>query len=456
MDDEQAIVRALPKWLPKLARAVDGPADTVVANLVNDRFKTDEGEQRPRRDLLPAVLQAIGRNGELEPSVKTFLDAGVELDDVITEYHPAIEHAQEFFDDNGVAIIAALFHASLPEAYLGKRGVQVLDITGELFRNWTRRVQETGQFLMNVLSPTPDLWQRGRTSLSAGEFGARAARRVRLIHAAIRWMLNDEEPRHSGSLVAASRPPGSTVWNGRMIDIGLEHKPCAPLNQEDLLATLGTFTTVVFEALDRLGVPSTDTDRDAFYLLWNVVGWHLGIGDASSLAAAGIAAPEKWKDNALLPITTKKMDVLYRGADGYPGLARRLQEGSDQGRRMTKALLQELAYPLPQAMQGFPAFLTRYFVGDKADGLGVEKGGYVELLLSGTSILDHLARDARSRPVRRLTIHLVTELVTRYALRAFVAQARWSERGLMIDKRIAAKWGVQVPPDSASMGGPRT
>jgi hypothetical protein len=45
----------------------------------------------------------------------------------------------------------------------------------------------------------------------------------------------------------------------------------------------------------------------------------------------------------------------------------------------------------------------------------------------------------------------VTELVTRYALRAFVAQARWSERGLKIDKRIAAKWGVQIPPDPASM-----
>ena len=70
--------------------------------------------------------------------------------------HERVKRAQNFFDDNGVVIITALFHASLPEAYLGKRGVQVLDITGELWRSFTRRAQETGQFLINVLSPTPE------------------------------------------------------------------------------------------------------------------------------------------------------------------------------------------------------------------------------------------------------------------------------------------------------------
>ena len=75
--------------------------------------------------------------------------------------------------------------------------MQVLDATGELFNNWTRRIQETGQFLVNVMSPTPDLWREDKSSLSSGEFGARVARRVRLTHAAIRWMLDapgDDQP----------------------------------------------------------------------------------------------------------------------------------------------------------------------------------------------------------------------------------------------------------------------
>jgi hypothetical protein len=268
---------------------------------------------------------------------------------------------------------------------------------------------------------------------------------VRLIHAAIRWMLGDAEP-PGASLVGDVRAGPTTVWHGRMIDIGLEDQPCAPLNQEDLLGTLGTFTTVVLNAIERLGVAVTDEDRGAYHFLWNVVGWHLGIGNAATLGESGVASPEAtWPANALLPIPPDAMDAVY------DDITARLQRESEQGRRMTKALLQELAYPLPHVMQGFPGFLTRYLIGDgSADKLGIEAGGYVELMLGRAGLLDRWARDARGRPARRLTIQLVTELVTRYALRAFVAQARWSERGLKIDKRIAAKWGVQIPPEPAT------
>jgi hypothetical protein len=442
MDDPATA--ALLDQLPKLAGLADEPAENVIAELVGKHFK-DRAKPKALKGLLPEMLQVIADSRTPDPIVERFVKGGEELDPIIVEHKDRIAHAQEFFDDNGVAIIAALFHASLPEAYLGKRGVQALDITGELSRNWTRRVQETGMFLVNVLSPTPDIWQKGRTSLSSGEFGARAARRVRLIHAAIRWMLSDEEEANA-SRIGDRRSGTTTIWDGRMIDIGLELEPSAPLNQEDVLGTLGTFTTVVFQSLERLGVPFTPEDRDDYYFLWNVVAWHLGIGNSATLDTVGVKSPHaEWPGNALLPIGTQQMDAVYEKIAG------RLQGESDQGRRMTKALLQELAYPLPRVMQGFPGFLTRYFIGDdSADKLDVEKGGYAELMLCRTGLLDRWARDARGRPTRRMTIHLLTELVTRYALRAFVAQARWSERGLKIDKRIAAKWGVQIPPDPPS------
>jgi ER-bound oxygenase mpaB/B'/Rubber oxygenase, catalytic domain len=433
----------LVERLNNLDRLADAPADKAVADLVEKLFKDDERVIKgDRAAVLPDLMQSIGRNpGDLEPDVATFLNGGSELDQLIAENRARIEHAQEFFDDNGVAIIAALFHASLPEAYLGVRGVQVLDMTGELFRNWTRRVQETGHFLINVLSPAPELGRDGRSSLSPGEYGAQAARRVRLIHAAIRWRLLGDHRPPPGSLLFENRADHTTVWDARMIEIGREGEAGGPLNQEDLLATLGTFTTVVFCALERLAVPFTKEDRDAFYFLWNVVAWHMGIGDADTLAAI-TQRKTAWPKNALLPIEADDMDPVYRD------LAEKLQKESEQGRRMTKALLQELAYPLPRVLQGFPAFLARYFIGDKhANALDIEQGGYVELLLTGSGALDRLAQRARSKPERGLTIKLATELVTRYALRTFVAQSRWSERGLKIDKRIAAKWGVQVPPE---------
>ena len=54
------------------------------------------------------------------------------------------------------------------------------------------------------------------------------------------------------------------MWHLRMSqidEIGKEGKVSAPLNQEDLLATLGTFTTVVFSALQKLAVPYDEQDR---------------------------------------------------------------------------------------------------------------------------------------------------------------------------------------------------
>ena len=115
---------------------------------------------------------------------------------------------------------------------------------------------------------------------------------------------------------------------------------------------------------------------------------------------------------------------------------------------MTKALLQELAFPLPRRVQGAPAFIARYLIGDeKADDLAIEQGGYAELVLSTSGALERIARRASRRSVGRIAMKLMSQAVTRYALRTFVAQSRFSERGLRIDPRIASKWGIQLVPE---------
>ena len=432
--------------LDRLARLGDHEADDLVTALAGSVPRPPGVGADDRGKLLPLILAVIARDiddSQMPEEVHAFLCAGdPDIDALITEQLDRIKRAQNFFDDNGVMIITALFHASLPEAYLGQRGVQVLDATGELFNNWTRRIQETGQFLVNVMSPTPDLWREGRSSLSSGEFGARVARRVRLTHAAIRWMLDAPETINHPSLFP-DPDEHVTTWKVRLRKAGIDDKRGdQPLNQQDLLGTLGTFTTVVIRALELLGVPYTEEDREALHFLWNIVAWHLGIGDRATLAAAGLKQPaHAWAGSALLPIEPDEMDRTY------DHLAARLQGPSEAGRRMAKALTQELAFPLPRRLQGIPAYIARYLIGaERADDLDIERGGYVELFLSHSAVLEYWTKRARTGAVGRMTIGVLSRNVTRFALRAFITQARWSERGLTIDPRIAGKWGIQIPP----------
>ena len=422
--------------LDRLANVGDRPADDLVAAVVEE-LRQDEPDLdwNARRALFPKVLGTIEReNGSL---VSGFLASGEDIDAYIDE--ELIRHAQAFFEENGVAIITTLFHASLPEAYLARRGVQVLDLTGELVSNWTQRIRETGQFLVSVLSPDGEAEKTGRTTLAHGEFAARVVRRTRLRHAAVRWLL-DAPYRPTLPLLALEGLDDPAPWRVRMAQIGEDRVPSTPLNQEDLLGTLATFTTVTFLALEKLGVSFDDVDRRAFHHLWNVIGWHLGIGDAASVRdiPVGRAGPT-WPDNVVLPLEADEMDDLARR------LARRLQGPTDAGARLAKTLVQELSYPLPGPAQGAPNFLVRYMIGNaQGDDLDLGAGGYGQLLALRSGALEAVARYARGSRLGHLAIPRVSESITRYALRVFVSQSRGTGSGFSIEPRIANLWGVQT------------
>ena len=134
-----------------------------------------------------------------------------------------IRRAQRFFVDFGVPVTLSLFCASLPSAYASWRGVKVLHLTARLETDVRRRIMETGQFLMDVMTPG---------GLDPDGQGVRAIQRVRLVHATVRHLIDE---------AAASDP---AVWRpewGR------------PISQEELAGTLMSFSYVVGEPLPRLG-----------------------------------------------------------------------------------------------------------------------------------------------------------------------------------------------------------
>lgn len=432
--------------LDRMARVGDPEADAIIGMVVDSLgMGAPNLDSSARRTAFPDVMRRIG-GGDV-PVVEDFVRGGDEIDGQIEV--ELVKHAQDFFEEHGVAVVTALFLASLPEAYLGRRGVQVLDMTGELVSNWSRRIQETGQFLINVMTPDRAVADESKTNLHHGETGARVARRVRLAHSAVRWLLRAPYNPALRLQFRETLAEPRTLWHLRMAQI---REPVGsdlsePVNQEDLLGTLGTFTTVVFKALDKLAVAYDARDREAFHHLWNIVGWHLGIGHAGALpqaATTNLALP-RWPGNEILPLTVEEMDAVFTN------LQTRLTGATEAGRRLAKTLVQDFAYPLPRSMQAGPAFVVRYLIGDpRADMLDIRGGGYTGLVVRRSGVLDWLTTRTRTSYVGELFVSALAQSLTRYALRQFVARSLESERGLRIEPHTASRWGIQIEPGSST------
>ena len=85
-----------------------------------------------------------------------------------------------------------------------------------------------------------------------------------------------------------------------------------PINQEDLLGTLGTFTVTTFEVMEKLGVPWNDEAELAYLMLWDRVGELLGIGTRAVWNAAAQTAQGRWVSRAAA-------SAVGRRGPGAPG-----------------------------------------------------------------------------------------------------------------------------------------
>jgi hypothetical protein len=232
-----------------------------------------------------------------------------------------IKRGQQLFETWGVQIAICLFCASLPSSYAAANGVKALYLTARLDTDARRRVMETGQFLIDVLT-VGGLGEHGK--------GRRTIQRVRLMHAAVRHLIKARN----------ELTPG--MWHP---DWG------TPINQEDLAGTLLSFSYVVADPLRRLGVRVGAKDVDAYLHLWNVIGHLLGVRD--ELLVSDVA------DAAAL----------------VDSIERRQFKASPEGQELTGALvnlLDELT-PLHRLDETIPP-LIRHLIGEEtADLLRVPK-----------------------------------------------------------------------------------
>jgi hypothetical protein len=347
---------------------------------VNALMRTLVRADRPAPEDLPDALQAYLSTTLPLPK---WADSG------------KIERGQRVFERWGIHICICLFCASLPSSYAAAKGVQVLHLTARLDTDARRRVMETGQFLVDVLT-VGGLEDQGK--------GRRTIQRVRLMHAAVRH------------LIRARNELAPGLWNADWDE---------PINQEDLVGTMLAFSTIAIDPLRRLGVRLSDKDIDAYLHLWNVIGHLLGVHD----------------------------ELLVRDADDATALAgaieRRQFKPSSAGQELTSALLELLDQLTPgRTFDDVSPALIRHLIGEQiADMLLVPPSDLVDDLGWFARTTQWLFVHVVGRPERNAPrYHIMSRLAPRLG-RNLVATSLTLERGgerapFDIPDHLALCWGL--------------
>ena len=139
----------------------DARSVTAVNNLLNLMVRHDVA---PPDELPPAARRYYQETAALPPWVDEAANA----------------KGEEVFMRYGLLSLTSLICASLPACYAMRNGVHVLGITQQLGAHTHRRIYETAQMVIDVMA---------RGGLAPGGRGVRSAQKVRLMHAAMRYLL---------------------------------------------------------------------------------------------------------------------------------------------------------------------------------------------------------------------------------------------------------------------------
>ena len=286
-----------------------------------------------------------------------------------------MEAGAKVFSLYGPQIALLLNVKALPMCYSCWRGAYVLHQTGRLSERsgslhpLARRLMETSQMVMNVLTPG---------SMAPGGSGIVTIQKVRLIHAAIRYFIKQH----------AVGKGWDTATYGE------------PINQEDLAGTLMSFSALVVKGLHQLNIKLSAAETAGYMHSWRVVGYLLGIHED--------LLPDSYKEGWNLGIT----------------IVRRQAGASKEGKELTRACINFLQYVVPgNLFDDLPEYFIWYFMQDVSKASGKELaeilGVHTQKSIKGRLLLK-VARlflgeldglDNHSAFVRRISTHFNREML---------------------------------------------
>lgn len=334
-------------------RRGDALADATVADIFAD------GHTEAVTRLLASLMRDDQSPGALPPAVLDYL---ARTGETVERSRESAAAGERVFAEHGPEIMMLLCCYSLPSSYAARKGVLVLHRTAYLAQRPNRRLFETAQMIVDVMSPG-GLGPKGR--------GLRTAQKVRLMHAAIRHLILADT---------------KAAWDTDTLGV--------PINQEDLLGTLMTFSWIILDGLARLGQRLTPAEQQAFLEAWLVVGALMGI------------------EPQLLPRT------IADAAAVTALIERRQIAESPEGREMMAALLGMMQTNMPKAFHTVPASLVREFLPPHvAEFLGVPSHRFEEEVIRlGQRALVPLERFVdleakRHALVRAFSVHMLRWMI---------------------------------------------
>lgn len=376
--------------LDRMRHEADPLGDEVAANIIAARNGSDATDRGHGHS---AFTEWTGIAGQIPRGLHDEIDRYLDATGTVPDWHDAelVARGEAVYCSYGPECMLVLLLRSLPAGYVQAHIASTLHSTARMtedsgsLQQMTRRVLETLQFLIYVMTPG---------GLRAGGVGIQAAQRVRLIHAAIRTF--------------TTRAPSYDA-NGP-----------APINQEELLMTMLTFSVLVVDGLRELGVKLDAADEEGVLHMWRLVGHEMGIRD-EYLPQTMAEAREMW---AMI----------------YP----RNWGPTDEGAELTGALLDYVRSITPSRMLRFaPSLLLRYLNGRK-----LSRELRVKSLIEPIESLAHLALRI---PFKILSdVEMILRYSTRWS-RSFnikILQAlllEWNDRKKMtfdIPRSLRDAWGM--------------
>jgi len=375
-----------PRWtdafLDELRHRGDGPADEAMAKLFADH------QVERAQEILDHLVHNDDRPaGSLPAQLAKYL---AQVESTPIPHLTEVERGERIFAQYGPEILLVLACYTLPAGYATEVGVKVLYRSGYLADRPNRRLYETLQMVMDVMSPG---------GLGPEGDGVRTAEKVRLIHAAIRHLI-----------LADRQDPWDLAW-------GL------PINQEDMAGNLMALTVTIMDGLEKLGLDVEPEDQEAYLQAWCAVGRLLGI------------VPELIPDN--MSEARELTDIIQR----------RQVAPCQEGRLMTRALLDMLEDNIPgERFDGFGASLMRHFLPqDVADGLEIPHHALCDRIIpvvaAITGVLDHTLHrpEDQLQAYRKFSLHIM-EFV--------VGVERGNARaGFQIPTHLHEHWGIVGPEE---------
>lgn len=170
-----------------------------------------------------------------------------------------LEKGSEIFEKHGPWITFALGVRSLLKQYAHTKAIEVLRLTTLLVKHVNRRILETMQFVLDVMSigwdvQAPD----GTKKLNLDHPGLMSIKKLRLVHAMIRYRLKHKM--YDTSLGEFDE----SYWGH-------------PINQEDMVFAIHTFSLEIIEGLREMRIAISDEDAENYFQCWKIIGRGLGI-----------------------------------------------------------------------------------------------------------------------------------------------------------------------------------